>query len=240
MTWRGWVISMTRAGPIVAASGISSTPAAWWMKCTGPSMWVPLCTPMARWDRLQSCPRPISIDRCMTMGGLSGQCGMPCLTVTDTSIHAALAGFGHRRPGLRPSLAPFPRQADMSHAHERAEPDGHHRPTVIMTRPAGGLPHPPRMNDAEPGQLGPRPSRLTRRGPRLTRRGPRLTRRGPRLTRRGPRLTRQVVRPPAGRARQYHAVAADLWESPSQRARPGARHARRGRIDVFHVPGRLG
>src|SRR6185312_13460789 len=85
---RGCSISITRASPIVAVSGISSSPAAPWMKCTGPSMCVPLCTPMARWETLQTSPRPVSRTRCSTIGGLSGQCGMPCRTVTDTSIQS--------------------------------------------------------------------------------------------------------------------------------------------------------
>src|SRR5271169_1733718 len=87
-------------------------------------MWVPVCTPMARWDRLQACPRPISIDRCMTMGGLSGQCGMPCLTVTETSIHAASPGSVTAGPPsrilARPCLAPFPAPSGHVHAHQWA------------------------------------------------------------------------------------------------------------------------
>ena len=123
VTSRGCSISITRASPIVAVSGISSSPAASWMKCTGPSMWVPLCTPMARWETLHSSPRPTSITRCSTIGGLSGQCGMPCRNVTDTSIQPVIsasvttasatlvrpaagqdpsAGPGRRAPGCLP------------------------------------------------------------------------------------------------------------------------------------------
>jgi hypothetical protein len=37
--------STTSAGPIIASSGSASVPAAPSMKCSGPSMCVPLCTP---------------------------------------------------------------------------------------------------------------------------------------------------------------------------------------------------
>ena len=62
------------------------------MKCTGPSMCVPLCTPMARCETLHLSPRPVSSTRSSTIGGLSGQCGMPCLTVTETSIQPVNSG----------------------------------------------------------------------------------------------------------------------------------------------------
>jgi hypothetical protein len=100
---RGSSIWITRAWPIVAVSGISSSPLAPWMKCTGASIWVPLWTPMARWETLHSSPRPVSITRCNTIGGLSGQCGIPCLTVTDTSIQPVISDV---ITGLRHSVRP--------------------------------------------------------------------------------------------------------------------------------------
>jgi hypothetical protein len=43
--------------------------------------------PHGQRETLQSSPRPVSSTHCSTIGGLSGQCGMPCRTVTETSIH---------------------------------------------------------------------------------------------------------------------------------------------------------